>query len=170
MRVFLGCFLTAESAEALSEVQDEQMPVLPGMRRVPVANLHVTLHFLGPVPVERRGDVLTLADLLPAEHLVAAVRCFTGFPKPARARVLVAQLEDPDGKLGGWHELLAGRWPTGEGRRFDPHATLARSRSPVRLPPLPDPGGITVTLQPPAAYVSETLPEGARYRRLREQT
>jgi 2'-5' RNA ligase len=62
--------------------------------------------------------------------------------------------------------MLARHWPTGETRRFDPHVTLARSRSAVRLPALPVVADLAVALGPPAAYVSETLPAGARYRRL----
>ncbi len=164
MRVFLGCFLTPESAQALVE----RVPPVPGMRPVPAANLHVTLHFLGNVADTRAGEVRALADGLQPFGVSARINTLTGFPKPASARVLVVRLEDPDGQLQRWHDQLALRWPTGETRRFDPHATIGRSRSPMRLPVLPELDGMLLALQPPAAYVSETLPEGARYRRLGE--
>jgi len=166
VRIFLGCFLTPASAQALTESFRRLVATVPGMRPVPVANLHVTLHFLGSVPADRVDQIRALVEGLPATGISTRVLALTGFPKPARARVLVARLDDPDGQLLHWHGMLARRWPTGETRRFDPHATLARSRSPVRLPVLPEIGDLAVALEPPAAYVSETLPEGARYRLL----
>lgn len=136
------------------------------MRPLPAVNLHVTLHFLGTVAADRRAAVRALPGNLSGAAVTTRIIELSGFPKPARARVLVARLEDPDGQLGRWHEILARLWPTGETRRFDPHVTLARSRSPVRLPGVKTPRDLALTLQAPAAYVSETLPEGARYQRL----
>ena len=166
MRIFIGCFLTPASAQALTDSLRRLVATVPGMRPVPVANLHVTLHFLGSVPADRVDQVRALGERLPATGISTRVLAVTGFPKPARARVLVARLDDAHGELVRWHEMLAQQWPTGETRRFDPHATLARSRSPVPLPSLPEITDLAVALEPPAAYVSETLPEGARYRRL----
>lgn len=162
MRIFFGCFLTPTAARELMD----RAPEVPGLRPVPVENLHVTLHFLGSVAADRAEDVRVLAAGLPAVSLCAAVREITGFPKPGRARMLVARLTDPDGQLGHWHEALARGWPTGEKRRYDPHVTLGRSRYPVKLPMMPALNGVALELEPPAAYVSDTLPEGARYRRL----
>lgn len=147
-------------------VLTERLPSVAGMRRVPAANLHVTLHFLGSVAEERLAEVRALADFLPSEGLSVRVSGLTGFPKPSRARMLVALLEDPGDRLRGWHGVLAARWPTNETRSFNPHATVARSRRPLELPALPELAGLDLELEPPGAYVSETLPEGARYRPL----
>ena len=120
---------------------------MAGMRQVVMANLHVTLHFLGSVDASRLDEVRALASRLPPDRLSIPVRELTGFPKPARARVLVARLDDAEEHLLAWQAELAERWPTGETRRFDPHVTVARSRQPVRLPELPAISGLALDLE-----------------------
>ena len=133
-------------------------------------NLHLTLHFLGSVEPERRDEVLALATGLNGKATKATVCEVTGFPRRRRARVVVARL-NADPLLAEWYRLLAARWPTEESARsLDPHITLARSRSPrgVSVPEARSLDGLALELLPPAAYLSETLPEGVRYTPLAE--
>ena len=161
MRLFFACFLTGTSARLLSE----RVPEVAGMKRVPAENLHVTLRFLGSIPPDRVSDVRTLAAGLPGEALTVPIREVVGFPGPHRPRALVARLEDP-GSLRHWYRQLADSFPAQDGPSFDPHVTLGRFRTPGRIPDLRALAGLSLDLQPPALYRSETLPEGARYTRL----
>ena len=124
----------------------------------------MTLHFLGTVAASRADEVLALAATLPVEATEATIRELTGFPTAKRARAWVARLS-VDARLEQWVAELRARWPTGERHRFDPHLTLARGRGLV-LPESDALVGMPLALTAPAAYRSETLPEGARYSRL----
>jgi 2'-5' RNA ligase len=159
MRCFIACFLSPDSAQALAS----QRPALDGCRLVAPENLHVTLRFLGSVAAERRDDVLALAESLDGCATGASVLEVTGYPKKRRARAIVARV-DADPVLGDWYQELLACWPGDrEALGFDPHVTLALSRRGVAVPDLPALVGLELKLLPPAAYLSETLPDGARY-------
>jgi 2'-5' RNA ligase len=129
-------------------------------------NLHVTLRFLGSVTDERRSEVLALAAGLDGVVTTATVAEVTGYPRPERARAVVARLQ-VDERLHRWHEELVREWPTDEPlRAFDPHITLARARRPITVPRSEALEGLALELQAPAAYLSDTRAEGARYTRL----
>ncbi|MDP9386313.1 MAG: hypothetical protein M3P50_14010, partial [Actinomycetota bacterium] len=69
----------------------------PGWRRVPGANLHVTLVFLGERP---EGDVATIAALLDgvAGSGAPALRCVEAIAlPPRRPRVAAVRLEEEGG-------------------------------------------------------------------------
>ncbi len=161
MRVFAACFLQEDSARELAA----GIPDQPGLRRAPPGNLHVTLLFLGNVPAERSAEVRAMVAALPRERLSVRIREVTGFPRPEQALALVARLHEAP-RLAEWHGLLAARWPAETGGNFDPHVTLGRYRRARPAPDLRGLAGMSLTLLPPAAYRSETLPEGARYTKL----
>jgi RNA 2',3'-cyclic 3'-phosphodiesterase len=145
-------------------------------RWAPVSNQHITLKFLGSMP---RGE---LAGLTAAFGPVCAAgsggRVALGdlgaFPRLTRARVLWAGIDDPANLLA----TLAARLdealePLGfepEKRAFTPHLTLARMRSPSRLPELPQ---LPETLRrrfpvtEVGLFLSRLHPKGARYELLR---
>ena len=163
MRCFIACFLTNDSAAA---VDAGRVPV-DGCRAIPRGNLHVTLRFLGSIAPERSEEVVSLVTSLNGCETRATVLEVSGYPRRRRARAIVARLE-ADPLLEAWQEALASRWlPAGtDEAAFDPHVTLARSRNGVPVPEMPGLRGLPVTLLPPAAYVSDTTSEGARYTRL----
>jgi 2'-5' RNA ligase len=158
LRCFIACFLCPASAQKLAAA----VPDVPGCRRVPAANLHLTLHFVGAVEPGRAEDVVALAAALDGEPSRASVLEIVGLPRRGRPRSVVGVLE-VDPVLSRWRDVLLERWPTGERRGFLPHVTLLRSKRRIRVPPMPDLAGEPIDLLPPAAYVSETLPEGAHY-------
>jgi 2'-5' RNA ligase len=146
----------------------------PEARWIPAANQHVTLKFLGATPVDAIvpvGEVLAGAALDASPGMVA-LKGFGAFPKPARARVLWAGIDDPAGLLSGLAGSLDGALePLGfdaETRAYTPHLTLARFRAPVRIAelpeqhPAPEPFPVTEMI----LYRSHTSPKGARYEAL----
>jgi 2'-5' RNA ligase len=112
-----------------------------GGRAVPAENLHLTLHFLGRVPVER---VPRLADVLHAACATAAplrmrLGALAGRPGRGRARLLAQELEGGGEALDALHRALGAGLaaaldlPPADGRLW-PHVTLVRFARPVRIP------------------------------------
>ncbi|TNF84936.1 MAG: RNA 2',3'-cyclic phosphodiesterase [Gammaproteobacteria bacterium] len=166
MRVFVASFLTAESAQRLVSA----VPEVAGARSVPEANLHMTLHFIGEVPETSVDEICTTVTSLNAGSLKAQGLALVGFPNGRNATAVAVQLEVPE-RVYAWQQALAQAWPANvqsgrqRQRAFVPHVTLARSKRGIRLAQQAL-AGITLELEAPQAYLSETLPEGARYRAL----
>jgi 2'-5' RNA ligase len=163
-RCFVACFLGAESAAAVAA----QIPELPDCRRVPAPNLHVTLHFIGALEADRAAELAAFTRGLSGTATEASIVDVRRLPL-RRPRLLVAVL-DVDPLLEQWRAALLAGWPTAETRRdFLPHVTVVRfSRAPAAAAAaLGNLVGNRVDLEPPAVYVSDTRPEGARYQPLR---
>lgn len=172
VRCFVALCLPPGPLEVLSHARDElqQQPWAERVRWVRDENLHLTLHFLGELPVAELAAVAALlraraSGLAPIAGSLAGVG---GLPSPTRARVVVAGIRTRP-RFADWvTRLRDGLGELGlprEARRFRPHVTLGR----VRRPPL---RGVRVDLPLPATpfeareivlYRSELLPEGARY-------
>lgn len=168
LRLFVALELPAAVREALAAfaaaAADPELwrPVAPEA-------LHLTLAFLGGRPAD---DVPRIALVL-AEAAGPAPRLALGgalLLPPRRARVLCAEVEDPDGTLASLQAAVsAGLVAEGvhepERRPFRAHATVARLRSgrraPRTVPAAPEPlafRGEAVTL-----FRSRPGPGGARY-------
>jgi 2'-5' RNA ligase len=159
VRAFVAAFVERGAAERLFRAT----PLLAGMRRVPPYNLHLTLHFLGSIGDTQRDQLIAFVDALQGTPLTVRVTGVTGFPSASRARTVVAMVEAVEA-LCSWRDALAQAFPTGDSeRRFRPHITLGRSRNGMTVPEIGELEGMEIPLLPPRAYVSRTLPEGARY-------
>jgi 2'-5' RNA ligase len=99
-------------------------------------NIHLTIKFLGDVPVARIESVrealeLAAAHVSPFTVEVAGAGCF---PSPRSPRVLWVGLGDTEGKLTELHRALeselARRGFPREAKKFSPHLTIGRVRSP----------------------------------------
>jgi len=108
------------------------------------ANLHLTLKFLGEIPQVSVPDISTAASravtgLAPFSVHVEHTRVF---PEHGKPRVLWIGINDLSGKLVELHTRLEDEAAqTGfarEGRRFQPHLTLARLRQPRHARTLAD--------------------------------
>ena len=152
------------SQGAARELAAAVAPALPAASRgrVPVANYHVTLKFLGATPASRLPGVLDRVAGLDAHPVTVRVTGVTGFPGPGRARVLVATLA-PEPQLAAWHDaltVLADR----DDRAFRPHVTLQRLGRPRRVASFGLQEPLTVELQAPRLYRSDSTRQGVRYR------
>jgi 2'-5' RNA ligase len=134
-------------------------------------SLHMTVCFLGYIDRERTPDFV---ELLEASSRISAIdthlTTLRAFSSPRRARVVVAELEDPGGRLAALARAIAlGAEKLGvplEERAFRPHVTLARIKRPAdvrdwlehaTLDPVPASFGELVL------YESVLDPTGARY-------
>jgi 2'-5' RNA ligase len=133
-RLFLALWPSPAMRQALHELQLRwRWP--EGAAPVDPARLHITLHFLGQVPVARAAEFRDALSVPFEPHVIAW--------QDARATVWsggIAVLEfAPPPELQRLHEALAGAlrsldWPVEE-RSFRPHVTFARRAQGARPPP-----------------------------------
>jgi RNA 2',3'-cyclic 3'-phosphodiesterase len=168
LRLFVALELPAPVRAALLSFREAAAD--PGVWRPVAADaLHLTLAFLGRRP---ESDVRLIEPVLRTEDGPAPRLALAGavLLPPRRARVLCAEVADPDGTLAALQARVSdGLEAAGvyrpEKRPFRAHATVARIRPRVRPPravtAAPEPLGFhgeAVTL-----FVSHLHPHGARY-------
>ncbi len=175
VRAFYALTPSDEARGALSQARDalrrraERSRVTA--RFLPDEALHVTVCFLGYVDRESIPDFVNVLEACSRISPIATHLTTLGaFSSPRRARVVVAELDDPDGRLA----RLAGAVALGaeklgvppEERAYRPHVTLARIKRPAdvsdwlahaTLDPVPVSFGELVL------YESVLHPAGARY-------
>lgn len=115
---------------------------MPGKRTKPT-NWHITTRFVGEA-TDSEADQLAyrIQDLMDVEPFRVVVDGIGGFPRPSKASVVYASVEDPTGSLSGLAALCdvaatdVGFEP--EGRSFVPHLTLSRTRPPTDVTRFPE--------------------------------
>jgi 2'-5' RNA ligase len=168
-RLFIGCALPDHVKAWLDEAFPRE--AFEEARWVPRENHHITLKFLGSVPVETIEGVSDACARVASDHRAALVR-LNGpgvFPKLGRAAVLWVGLVDEDGMLprlaGDLDDALDPLGFERETRAFSPHVTVARFRNPQRIAALPslpsDPPSFPV--EAIELFRSRTGPGGSRY-------
>ncbi|MHB8966916.1 MAG: RNA 2',3'-cyclic phosphodiesterase [Thermoleophilia bacterium] len=133
-RLFVAVELPAETTKTLVSWQSEYLSSDPALRMTPVAQLHITLVFIGPAGDRERELAFTQMDELSVRDAIpASISGLVGLPQGRSPRVIAARVEEPTGVLGAIHgELADGLAAKGiyrrEKRPFFPHATIARAR------------------------------------------
>ena len=145
-----------------------------GLRRVDVANLHLTLCFLGQQPLVEINELAVLLGGL-AESLAAVGELVLGAPvwlPPRRPRALAIEVGDPDGGLRALQSALARElaasidWRPGP-QRFRPHVTVARlPPDRARAVPLEPTPALRFACERVVLWRSYLEREGARYEAL----
>jgi 2'-5' RNA ligase len=133
--------------------------------------LHVTVCFLGSVDRERVPDFVGVLEACSAiSRIDVRLTTLGAFSSPRRARVVVAELGDPEGRLAA----LAGAVALGaeklgvprEERAFRPHVTLARLKRPADVSDWlahATLDQVAVSFGELVLYESVLLPTGSRY-------
>jgi RNA 2',3'-cyclic 3'-phosphodiesterase len=111
----------------------------PALRWTSPDAWHLTLAFLGEVSEDRAAALPPRLERAAHRHPVLSLSFGPGgaFPAPHRARVLWAGIQGDGAALTalarsvGAGARRAGAAPPDEGRRFQPHVTLARCRQPA---------------------------------------
>jgi 2'-5' RNA ligase len=157
-RLFLALWPGAATRRALLAERDRC--AWPAHARPTAAgDLHLTLHFIGPVPVDQVPTLVrTLAvaaprfTLHPGDHAQWGEHVAVLEPAPPPAGIMVL------------HERLAQALRAQglplETRAFRPHVTLARTHGPIEPPP----GGAAPWRWPVASYVLAQSVPGRPYR------
>lgn len=101
--------------------------------------LHVTLKFLGSVSSDSLDALIAAGERRAREHSIflPSWSGVTGFGSVRRARVLVAALDDPHGRIARLvadiDDDVAPLGVERESRHFSPHVTLARIKRPTSI-------------------------------------
>lgn len=139
-----------------------------GGRRVPAANLHLTLSFLGEVRGDRMNALLRLGDDLDRDAFLLRFDRIEYWKKPGLACLRPAEAPAALGRLAG--QLHTGLGLAGfavEKRHFRPHVTLARD-VPVGTASLPVWPALEWTAPVLALLRSRPGPQGPEYAVLRD--
>lgn len=182
MRLFVALTIPAEVKQALAELREELGTRLPSLRWVRQEGVHLTLAFLGEVPVDRVGPVRQLlagcpGGLVPPELESAGLGVF---PHQRAPRVLWAGFrEAPEAVLELQRRVAQAMSAEGfpmERRPFRPHLTVGRFRRPLRRSERELLSGLLqrdaqrsfgrFTARRLSLYRSTLLPAGARYEEL----
>jgi 2'-5' RNA ligase len=160
MRLFVGLSLPSAALADLDAACAPFRPLRPDLRWTSQELWHVTLAFLGEVSEDVVPRLLTRLERAARRHrpFPLSVAGAGAFPSLTKANVLW-------GGLGGDRRALAelaatvtaaarraGAAPPDAGRRYRPHLTLARCRTPVDVSPIV---GILDSYQGPAWSAEE---------------
>lgn len=181
LRTFIAIELPADLLRLMERVQAQLKAAAPtrSMRWVRVEGIHLTLKFLGQVPISQL-DVITRAmsgaaqNIAPFTLTVGGLGCF---PSPRRLRVVWIGVNEPTGGLNSLQRAVESAIsPLGyppEERGFQPHLTFgraARDASPDDVKRLGQVIAATevgtlgqVTVREIALIKSDLKPAGAEY-------
>ena len=134
IRTFVAIELSAAIRSELTRVEEmlKEKIATPHLRWVDPANVHLTLKFLGNVPIDRIQEITAAlkeacAGLSPFIIHVSGLGCF---PNTNNPRVVWVGVQEETGRLKGLQERIEGRLATlgfkPEGQPFRPHLTLGR--------------------------------------------
>jgi len=157
-RLFFALWPPAELAERMRLIGDELS--IAG-RRLPAANLHITLAFLGDVATERVDELLTIGDELPRPVFTLHLDRVGHWHRP---RVTwLAPSETPQAAIDLYEALQsalrAAELPTTD-RPFRPHITLARKSRP---PPVRSIEPVVWPVTRLLLVASQLGPQGSEY-------
>jgi 2'-5' RNA ligase len=173
-RLFVAADLPAPARAALARIGADLAAGMGG-RPVPEASLHVTLDFLGRVPV-RAGPAIVAAatGALAGPPIRVALGGLRARPRAARAKLVAVELDDPEGGLAERARRVREALDPVLGRTSDesplwPHVTVLRLGRPARLerPAAPGAREHVFDVGRGALYDSHQSPGGPpRYREL----
>lgn len=162
-RLFFALWPDAVTRERLGKLS-EDIPRHAG-RRVPVANLHVTLVFLGSVDAEKRQQLEAMAETVRGTPFRLDLDCCGFWPRSRVAWVGASRVPAALAQLQATIALGVQRCGIEvDSRPYSVHLTLVRD---ARGPLPTNPESIVWEIGEFALVESQMLPEGARYTVLR---
>ena len=146
MRLFVAIEPPAAVLDELAAATAPLQDAWPQLRWSDRSRWHITLAFLGEVDETAAGRLGPRLERAAHRHapLTLSVAGAGAFARAARARVLYARIGGDRRALAALASSAAagcrraGAPPPDEGRRFQPHLTLAHRRVPADLRPLVD--------------------------------
>ena len=137
MRLFVALDIPEEVRAAIGTLVVKLRDVCRSARWVRIEGTHITLKFIGEVPLEKTESIKTALVTVPFPAPIELLfRGLGFFPNECRARAFWAGIE-ASGELGALAAAVeAALEPLGiarEQRAFSPHLTLARFDSPRDL-------------------------------------
>jgi len=139
IRTFIAVEIPDEARDVISSVISELRGFCSGVRWVPPENLHLTLKFLGNLNPERLSALRSALGgaLVGARAFGITLSGIGAFPDLRRPRVFWIGVgdgrEDFEELYNRVEDALSGEGFPREGRRFSPHLTIGRVKSPKGL-------------------------------------
>lgn len=134
LRLFVAISLSPELRQDLSALLAELRPLAPLAKFVPAENLHLTLKFLGEVPLAQLDSVrAALSAICSAQPVTLKFHALEFSPNERHARVLWAPAEASSvltSLARNIDQVLHQLGFLTENRPFKPHLTLARFYKP----------------------------------------
>ncbi len=139
MKDSIRLFVAATLPEALKTQLEEQLQAFqhPAIRFVPVSNWHLTLYFIGNVPVQQLSAIRETIREVAQRHTPFTLEyaCTEPGPNHKHPRLVWARFEAHDTFSALSHDLAAALAPEPpKKRKAIPHVTLARLRKDVAPP------------------------------------
>src|SRR5579859_289943 len=136
-RTFIALEMNTHLQSHLAGVIHQVAQVLPGVRWVDMAGIHLTLAFLGELTDERLNDAIAATEKV-AQHTARfsyRLAHLGIFGPPSRPRIIWMGIDEPTASLmqlhRALHRELEQRGFEMDQRPFSPHLTLARIKSPL---------------------------------------
>ncbi len=136
VRAFICFELPEEVKEELKRVQNLLKARIDGVSWVRPEGIHLTLKFLGDIPVERIDETAAAMEgaCRGESPMTMTLSELGAFPNLKRPRVYWAGIEEPSGRLSALQKKLDGALAElgfeREARPFSPHLTLGRVKRP----------------------------------------
>jgi RNA 2',3'-cyclic 3'-phosphodiesterase len=137
-RLFVAADLPAPARAALASIGGD-LAARMGGRAVPEASLHVTLDFLGRVPVQAGPAIVAaVSGALAGPPIPVALGGLRARPRASRAKLVAVVLDDPEGGLADRARQVREALDPLLGRTSDtaplwPHVTVLRLGRAARL-------------------------------------
>jgi RNA 2',3'-cyclic 3'-phosphodiesterase len=138
-RTFIALEMNTALQRHLAGVIHQMAQILPGIRWVDPASIHLTLAFLGELTDEQLAEAIH-ATAMASQQAQPFSYCLSHlgiFGSPRSPRVIWMGIEEPSGSLISAHRLLQQQLLQHgfaiDTRSFSPHLTLARLKSPLSL-------------------------------------
>ncbi len=129
MRAFIAIDITSEIRRQLAEFIDQNRGLFAGARWVRPENMHVTLKFLGAVPVEQQVRIEAVLSRVKSPPFEISIRGLGFFPNVRSPRVFWAGIHAGDELPALASAVEQALLPLGfpqEKQSYRPHLTLAR--------------------------------------------
>jgi RNA 2',3'-cyclic 3'-phosphodiesterase len=141
MRLFVAIVPPPSVLAELTAAVEPLQAAAPELRWASSTAWHLTLAFLGDVDEAVVPELVTRLDRAARRHppQVLAIAGAGAFPGPTRARVVWAGIRADKRALASLAASVAaaarraGAPPADEGRKYNPHLTLARCRQPANV-------------------------------------
>ena len=143
MRLFVAAYPPRAIAEHFTALLDDLGARPVGLRSTPVAQVHLTLHFIGDVEKQHFDDTIESVERSAAGigAFTLTPQCVIALPQRGAMKRVVAVETDRPGSVLEVHQRLVTRLtrqPRSDSRReYLPHLTIARIRPPAEIT-LPD--------------------------------